>query len=420
MSAADEKLNWTIMRTQPLADGLGTWAIPKTLERLRQAGAHVVLCDTEEEEGLIAAVKKHRPNIIVSTYAKLSKSVLDAALPALKAVIKSGTGIDALDIDAMKALNIPVTNLPDYGAAAVAECALLLLINLSRGMNIVSRECLATGWCDPDLPGVRGMDLFGKTLGLIGVGHIGSHIAHIGLGLGMKVHACDPAVSAEAMAELGVIKVESIDEICATADVVVPMLPLSKETEGIISAERIAMMKSSAILVNVARGALCDEKALAEAVRSGNIRGVGADVFSDEPMQLRGGQFFSDLIGSDNFVMTPHYGGWTDDCWKLVESMVFDRCEEIMQGRRLTVSSTDPRLQGQDRTKVRYARGTGAPLRVSLPALMRQRVAAARQANGVSGGRRDAMLSGSVWYLAVPVAFAAGWCCATTARRWWL
>ncbi len=189
--------------------------------------------------------------------------------------IKSGTGIDALDIQAMKDNGIPVCNIPDYGAAAVAECALLLLMAVSKGYATVSSEILRTGWCDPDLPNVRGIDLCGKVCGLIGIGHIGSHFAMHALGLGMKVKAVDPNVSATEMAGLGIEKINSIDELCNCADVLGVFLALSDRTKGILSKERIGMLKRSAIVINVARGALVDEAALAEALRQKRIKGVG-------------------------------------------------------------------------------------------------------------------------------------------------
>ena len=147
------KSSFRVLRTQPVSSGLGTWAIPNALKQIRKLGAEVFIGDDETEEGVIDALKKYSPiHIILTTYGRITNNVLDVGLPHLKAIIKSGTGIDAIDFPACKRKCIPVVNIPDYGAAAVAEGALLLLITLSRNYNTISRHTLATGWCDPDIP----------------------------------------------------------------------------------------------------------------------------------------------------------------------------------------------------------------------------------------------------------------------------
>lgn len=191
---------WRILRTQPVAAGLGTWAIPNALDQIALVPATtIMLSDSETEEGIIDALQKHYPiHIILTTYGQITARVLDSE-PAsqLRAIVKSGTGVDAIDFPALKQRSLPIVNIPDYGAAAVAETALLLMINLSRNYNTISRMVKKTGWCDPDIKNMKGMDLFGKRCGIVGLGHVGSHFAMIALGLGMQVKAYDKYLSAE-------------------------------------------------------------------------------------------------------------------------------------------------------------------------------------------------------------------------------
>lgn len=246
------KNEFRVLRTQPVSSGLGTWAIPNSLKKIRQMGAEVFIGDDETENGVIDAITRHAPiNIILTTYGKITEKVLQAGASYLQAIVKSGTGIDAIDFPACKSKGIPVVNIPDYGAAAVAEDALLLLITLSRNYNTILRHTLATGWCYPDLPYIKGNDLYGKKLGLVGVGHIGSHFAMIALGLGMRVFAYDLFVGGETMAELAVCTSKSLEELCSTSDVIAIFLPLDKSTKGLISKELISKFQKHTLLINV-------------------------------------------------------------------------------------------------------------------------------------------------------------------------
>ena len=233
--------SFRVLRTQPVSAGLGTWAIPNALNQIKEFGAEVFIGDDETEEGVIKSLKEYAPiHVILTTYGKITTKVLEAGLPHLKAIVKSGMGIDAIDFPACKKKGVPVVNIPDYGAAAVAEGALLLLITLARNYNTISRHTLATGWCDPDIPNFRGTELYGKKLGMVGLGHIGSHFAMIALGLGMRVHAYDLYLSGEVMSKLAIFKENSLEELCSTSDIIGIFLPLDANTKGLISKELIS------------------------------------------------------------------------------------------------------------------------------------------------------------------------------------
>mmetsp|Transcript_108051 Transcript_108051/g.191291 ORF Transcript_108051/g.191291 Transcript_108051/m.191291 type:complete len:198 (-) Transcript_108051:83-676(-) len=160
----------------------------------------------------------------------------------------------------------------------------------------------------------------------------------------MRVVACDPAVDAEVMKRLGVVKM-GMQELVECSDVVGLFMPLSEDTRGIFDASLIGRMKKTAYLVNSARGALVDEKALVDAILERRIAGAGLDVFSKEP--LSEDHPLAKLIDLPNVVLTPHIGGWSDGAWDKLEGMVFETVREILQGEKPTVYSTDPRLQNQ-------------------------------------------------------------------------
>lgn len=160
------------------------------------------------------------------------------------------------------------------------------------------------------------------------------------------------------MLELGPIaKLDSLEELCSTCDVIAIFLPLNDDTRGLISRNLILRMKPSALVINVARGAITDEAALAERLQAGQLGGLGLDVFAQEPIVLPSStsqgtegkpHLFQDLVNHPRVVVMPHCGGWTSDCWAVVEREVVARVTEIVLGQPITVKSADPRLQGQE------------------------------------------------------------------------
>lgn len=198
-----------------------------------------------------------------------------AQCPSLKHVVFLGTGPRSyMDVDALEARGIPVHIIKGYGDTAVAECAIALMWAAAKGFAGMDRAMRAGRWLRTD-----GVQLTGKTLGLVGFGGIASEVARIALGAGMKVIAWNRSEKACPGVEF-----VDLDTVLATADVLSLHLLLVDETRGLISAERIAAMKPGVILVNTARGALVDEPALIAALRSGHIRHAGLDVYAVEPL----------------------------------------------------------------------------------------------------------------------------------------
>ena len=379
-----------ILRTSPGDAGLGQWELPECVARLEVYGARVVRWNDESEAGLLAALRKHRPVILLTTYGQVTRKVLSAAKPELRALVKSGTGIDTLDVAAAKDEGIRVVNLPEYGAPSVAECALALLLTLTRRLRVLIPHMTTHGWVDPDMVGARGIDLHGRSLGIVGLGHIGSQFAAMALGLQMDVSAHDPHVSGAEMAAMGVRKCE-LAPLVATSDVVALFLPLDASTTNILSADLIRTLKPGALVINVARGRLADEAALASALEAGRLGGLACDVFGIEP--LPAGHPMRRLIGRPDVAFTPHIGSWTEESWANVEREVYEKCVEILEGKPSLIHSGDTRLQGQ--LSCRYDVRMN---RVNLPALLCARASGLLNACKTGGAESvERLVSKRLW-----------------------
>jgi D-3-phosphoglycerate dehydrogenase len=199
---------------------------------------------------------------------------LVAQCPALKHIVFLGTGAASyMNLDELKARGIVVHTIRGYGDTAVAEHTIALMFAAARDVARMDREVRSGVWTPQE-----GMQLHGKTLGVIGLGGIGIEVAHLGKGVGMHVLGWNRTRRAG-------VPLTDLDTLLKRADVVSINLTLSDETRGFLSAERIARMKPGAILVNTARGALVDEQAMIAALQSGHIRHAGLDVFHDEPLK---------------------------------------------------------------------------------------------------------------------------------------
>jgi glycerate dehydrogenase len=225
-----------------------------------------------------------------------------AALPDLRYVGILATGVNVVDLAAARAAGVTVTNVPAYSTPGVAQAAFALLLELTNRVGQLSAAVHAGRWqsCD-DFCFWEGelVELDGLTLGIIGYGDIGRRTAAIGRALGMEVVAASR--SRQPGSEEGGVRFLGIDEVFVEADVVSLHCPLTPETEGLVNAERLALMKPTAYLINTARGGLVDEQALAAALAEGRIAGAGLDVVAREPP--RDG---SPLFGLANCVITPH------------------------------------------------------------------------------------------------------------------
>lgn len=253
-------------------------------------------------------------------FGRVTREVLER-LPDLKLIVTRSAGYDHIDLAQAARRNIPVCNVPDYGAHMIAELAFGLLLavarNIVRGDERYRRERYFSD------EGLRGIELRGKTLGVIGTGRIGLHAIRIANGFGMKVIGHD-VVENKAAQELG-IEYAPLVQVLAASDAIALHVQLNETTRHLINAERLAQMKSGAILINTSRGAVVDTQALIAALRSGRLGGAGLDVLEDERTT------YYDLAGL-NIVVTPHLGWYTDGAVARILAITLDNIAAFMRG----------------------------------------------------------------------------------------
>jgi D-3-phosphoglycerate dehydrogenase len=243
--------------------------------------------------------------IIVRT-TKLSAAAIDAA-PKLKIVSRHGVGYDNVDMAALDRRRIPLTLVGNVNALSVAEHTLFMMLTSAKRGVAYDRATRSGDWKIRDTFG--GTELAEKTLLLLGFGRIGREVARRAQAFGMTVLAYDPYVRDAAMFAARVQPVAKLTEALPQADFVSVHLPMTAETKGILGAPQFAVMKKSAIVISTARGGLIDEAALAEALKSGQIRAAGLDVFVDEPPAPD-----NPLLKLDNLLLSPHTAGLTEEC----------------------------------------------------------------------------------------------------------
>lgn len=235
--------------------------------------------------------------VLVRSATKVNRAYIDRA-PKLKLVVRGGVGVDNIDVDYCRLKGILVRNTPAASAIAVAELAIAMMLALVRRVAEAHASVRALKW---EKKAFAGTELAGKTLGLVGVGHIGREVALRARAFGMRVVACRRSPAPCDCAEL-----MPFGRVLAEADFVSLHLPLNMDTKHLIGRETIARMKKGAVLVNTARGALVDEAALVEALRSGHLAGAAVDVYDKEPPEAK-----SPILSAPNVVLTPHLGAST-------------------------------------------------------------------------------------------------------------
>jgi D-3-phosphoglycerate dehydrogenase / 2-oxoglutarate reductase len=253
-------------------------------------------------EELVAAVRRTDPVAIISRMGKIDGQVLNAA-PNLKVISKHGVGVDNIDLQLASEKEIAVLIASGANAVSVAEHAMALLLAVVKRLPALDAGVREGRW---EKPGFSGRELAGSTLGLIAFGAIARQFAKYAQAFDVEVIAYDPYCPADEFVQADVRRVGGLDELLSQSDVVSLHCPLTVETRHLINAERIALLKRDAILINTARGGLIDEQALVAALDAGRIAGAGLDTFAEEPPP-RHHPFWSQR----NLVMTPHIGGVT-------------------------------------------------------------------------------------------------------------
>ncbi len=257
--------------------------------------------------------------LIVRSATRVSAKLLEGA-PKLRVVGRAGVGVDNIDIEAATRRGVLVMNTPGGNAASVAEHMFALLLALARSVPQLNAALHAGRW---EKSGSAGTELRGKTLGLIGLGRVGTEVARRARAFEMRVVAYDPHVPPEAAREASV-EPAALRDVLANADFLSLHAALSASTEKIIDAESLARMKPSSFLINTARGELVDEPALAEALRAGKLAGAALDVFAAEPPHN------SPLLGLANVIATPHIAGSTREAQEEVGTLIAQQVRDFL------------------------------------------------------------------------------------------
>jgi D-3-phosphoglycerate dehydrogenase / 2-oxoglutarate reductase len=280
--------------------------------------------------------------LAVRSATKVTADLLSRA-PKLKIVGRAGIGVDNIDVPAATQRGIVVMNTPYGNSTTAAEHAIAMLFALCRQIPAADRSTQAGKW---EKSRFMGVELTGKTLGLIGCGNVGASVAVRALGLRMKVLAYDPFLSAERALALGVEKT-TFDDLLARADFVSLHTPLTDATRNIIDAAALAKMKRGARLVNCARGGLVVEEDLAAALDSGQVAGAAIDVFVEEPARK------NPLFGRDNVVATPHLGAATTEAQENVAVQIAEQMADFLLAGAVANAVNMPSLTAEDAKRIK-------------------------------------------------------------------
>ena len=320
--------------------------MPRLDAALRAAGHGLVLLPDGVSEDELAR-ELTNAELLLMCYTPVTARVIGSA-PRLKGIVKYGVGIDAIDIEAARARGIAVVNVPEYAEETVAEGTFALMLALAKKLKPIQRAMDRKGWAWPQAKWL-GLDLAGKTLGLVGVGRIGSNVARMAQGFRMRVLGFDPYAIFSSKVE----KRDRLQDMLAECDFVSIHCVLNTETRHLIGEAELRAMRPSTYLVNVSRGAIVDEAALLRALEERRIAGAALDVYSQEPL-ARSGHPLSALYAMDNVIVSPHLTFYTAEAMQRLEDETLERCFEILEGRPVLVKSADPRLRAQ-RRGVRFA-----------------------------------------------------------------
>lgn len=253
-------------------------------------------------EELLAEIPNY-DGLIVRSASKVTAEVIEAAAN-LKVIGRAGVGVDNIDVEAATKKGIIVLNAPEGNTIAATEHSVAMMLAMARNIPQAHASLKNREWRRSDFVGV---ELRGKTLGIFGMGRIGSGVAKRALAMEMNVIGYDPYLNEERAKHLGV-EIGTVDEILEKADFITLHMPKTPQTKGMIGAEAIAKMKDGVRIVNCARGGIIDEAALAEALKSGKVAGAAIDVFESEPVNMD-----NPLLDCDNIVVTPHLGASTKE-----------------------------------------------------------------------------------------------------------
>ncbi len=314
---------------------------PAAVAIFKERGVEVDVKTGLSKEDLLKIVDQY-DGIAIRSATKVTADVIKAA-KNLKVVGRAGIGVDNVDIPAATAAGVIVMNTPFGNSITTAEHAIAMMMALARDLPAANASTQAGKW---EKNRFMGTEVYGKTLGLIGAGNIGSIVADRAKGLKMHVVAFDPFLSPERAAGLGIEKVE-LNDLLARADFITLHTPLTNETRNIISADAINKMKKGTRIINCARGGLVDEAALKAALDSGHLAGAALDVFEEEPAKT------NILFGNEKVIATPHLGASTEEAQENVALQVAEQISDYLLNGAITNALNMPSINAEEAQKVR-------------------------------------------------------------------
>lgn len=307
------------------------------LAPLREANFNVVK-KTKLPPDELAAEIKDADGVIVRSATRITADLMEKT-EKLRIIGRAGVGVDNIDVKAATERGIVVMNAPDGNTITTAEHTIALLVSMARNVPQAHAKLQSGVW---DKKSFVGVELNGKTLGVIGLGRIGKHVARIAKGFGMYILAFDPFVSPEQANELG-FQLDSLDEVLSKADFITIHTPVTQETRGIIGKEAFGKMKKGVRLINCARGGLVDETALLEAIGSGKVAAAALDVFSQEPLDEN-----SPLLKNEKIITTPHLGASTTEAQEGVALTVAEQMRDFLLFGELRNAVNAPSLAAKE------------------------------------------------------------------------
>ncbi len=281
--------------------------------------------------------------LAIRSSTKVTPEILEAATN-LKVIGRAGIGVDNVDIPVATSKGVIVMNTPFGNSITTAEHAIAMMFALARDIPQASASTHAGKW---EKNKFMGVELYNKTLGLIGCGNIGSIVANRAIGLKMNVLAYDPFLTAEKAVELGVKKVE-LDELFKNADFITLHVPKNEKTKNIINKDSIATMKTGVRIINCARGGLINEADLKEALDSGKVGGAALDVFDVEPAKE------NPLFGHEKLICTPHLGASTDEAQVNVAIQVAEQMADYLMSGAITNALNMPSISAEDAPRLKF------------------------------------------------------------------
>lgn len=309
-------MKWKILIAEPLdEEGINRLREKRAFEATQKFG----MC----EEDLISSIPEYDA-LIIRSETKVTDSVINAA-SRLKVIGRAGVGLDNVDIEAATRKGIVVMNTPGGNTISAAEHTISMILALSRNIPQANASLKEGRW---DRKKFQGTEVYGKTLGIVGLGRVGSEVARRAQGLEMKVIACDPLISKQRVQELG-IGLFNLEQLLPQVDYLSLHTPLTSQTRNLIGEREISVMKEGARIINCARGGIIDEEALCRALKEGKLKGAALDVFEEEK------PFSSPLVELDSVVLTPHLGASTEEAQRRVAVDIASQVIDALEGREI-------------------------------------------------------------------------------------